>query len=87
MDTLHSFTRDTLNFAIRRIDTYSCLAVVIGGKGGGGGHARRTWRVFPKLIVFRRVPKITKEETISFIMSVRPSVCPHVTGLPLDGFS
>jgi hypothetical protein len=36
---------------------------------------------------FRRVRKIAKT-TISFVLSVRPSVCPHgTTRLPLDGFS
>ena len=37
--------------------------------------------------IFRLLHKLRKA-TISFVMSVRPSVCPHgTTGLPLDGLS
>jgi hypothetical protein len=41
-----------------------------------------------KFTVFRRVRRIAKIVTSSFVMSIRPSVRPHgTTRLPLDGFS
>jgi hypothetical protein len=42
---------------------------------------------FMNVVFFRRVPEFEKL-TISAVMSVRPSVCPHgTTRLPLEGFS